>query len=106
MGKYLLGAPDEDLARWKADAAESGHTFAEYVRGALDHVGSEMRASPDTPIRSAALVRVRSPLPVAAAGGSAEISHAEVRVRGSTRQRSGLCEHRVPPGSFCKRCDD
>jgi hypothetical protein len=36
MATYLLKAEDEDMDRWKADAAAAGKTFAVHVRERLD----------------------------------------------------------------------
>lgn len=36
MPGYLLKAREDEFARWKAAAAASGQTFAEYTREALD----------------------------------------------------------------------
>lgn len=40
MADYLLRAPDEDMARWKAEAALRGQPFASFIRKALDQATS------------------------------------------------------------------
>lgn len=36
MAKYLLTAPDDDMARWKSRAKELGMSFADFLREAAE----------------------------------------------------------------------
>lgn len=40
MPGYLLRAPEPDMDRWKAAAADIGQPFAQYARAALDNATS------------------------------------------------------------------
>lgn len=52
MASYLLKADDEDMARWRAQAAEAGMSFAMFVRSSLNGYGRTLarRAPEDAPV--------------------------------------------------------
>jgi hypothetical protein len=78
---YLLKAPAEDMARWKAKAAAQGVTFAAFIRSSLD----------GTPVSSAPLAQAVTGL----------APSATVRKR-----RMYPCRHYVPAHKACHICDE
>jgi hypothetical protein len=85
VARYLLHADDVAMARWQGAAALAGVSFAEWLRLAAEERWERTSGAHDREL-------VREAVEVA-------------RPKKKGAARTTMCEHRVPPGSFCKRCD-
>lgn len=83
-----LRASEDERGRWGAVAEGEGLSFNAWARRALNHaaeLGVALAAERERVVREREMKR-RAAFP-------------------QLRKRAVICEHRVPPGSFCKRCD-
>lgn len=74
MADYLLRAPEEDMARWKADAARRNVPFSRHVREMLDRheprAADLLRESMNSaPVEAVSSTGVGTPLSEAASTG-------------------------------------
>lgn len=125
MASYLLNCTDEQKAAWLAAAKDAGDSLAEWLRAAADHQVENALTGPgsgaadvDGAGRTAAGLHESvgerqggQPGPVSASSlrpfrgdpkGKAALEHGSREKAKPT----GLCDHRVPRGQFCKRCAD
>lgn len=86
--KYLLHAPDDEMAKWKAAAEAAGMSFAEWLRQAA-HMASLAAITHSHPPRAKPPRRERASDPPK---------------RDTTGAASGMCVHRVPLDAYCGRC--
>lgn len=80
------------MERYKRAAAASGYTLAEFLRAAADSAADVVEGVVTV---ATAEERFVSLAPV----------KRQVKGRGKSAPRKAICEHRVPPTAFCKRCD-
>lgn len=104
-----MRVPKVEQDRWRREADLAGVTLTELIRGRMN--ASQVQAAPAAP----------QPAKTASSNGTPaaqprkavqKAAGAAVRARtpvgghtGTARGRTGICEHRVPPNAYCKRCD-
>lgn len=80
----------DQLERWRAAAEQAGYSFSEFIKAALDSATEVVEGAPPHAVDEAFSQRAA---PRRRNGGSGK------------RARTQTCEHRIPAGAYCKRCD-
>jgi hypothetical protein len=85
-------SPDAKNVTMSARFSEAEAAMIDEARGTEDRSVFVRRAA------LAAIERLRSPAEAPARPASAETKEPKPRAKGP-------CDHRIPPGSYCRRCD-